>query len=265
VRAAAADGLAPLEPARRLAVLTPLLRDPIKAVRLAALHSLSTIPRERFDTVARPAFDAALQDYIAVQSLALDMPGARLNLAQILQNTGQSELAEQHYLAALKLDPDFSPARLNLAQLYVQQGRLKPAQEVLKTGLSRHPGIGELQYSLGLLLARDGELQAAADALQKAARLLPNRGRVAYNLALAWQQLGKPKLAEQSFLAAVKTDPKDPDLLYALAAFYFHEHQLQQSQSWTEKLRLLRPDDPRSMALQRALKTDATKARAPVK
>ncbi len=265
VRAAAADGLALLEPSRRMQVLTPLLRDPIKAVRLAALHSLSTVARERFDAGARPAFDAALQEYMAVQSLALDMPGAQLNLAQMLQNTGQAEQAEQHYLAALKLDPDFSPARLNLAQLYAQQGRIKPAQEVLKAGLLRQPGIGELQYSLGLLLAQDGDLAAAAQALQKAARLLPTRGRVAYNLALAWQQLGKNKLAEQSYLAAVKTDPSDPDFLYALAAFYYHGHQLQQAQRWADKLKQLRPDDPRSITLQRTLRVDTPKSQGALK
>jgi tetratricopeptide (TPR) repeat protein len=267
VRAAAADGLALLEPARRMAVLASLLRDPVRAVRLAAMHSLSTVPRERLDAAARTAFDAALQEYIAVQSLALDMPGAQLNLAQMLQNNGQAEQAEQHYLAALMLDPDFSPARLNLAQLYAQQGRLKPAQEVLMAGLSRQPGIGELQYSLGLLLAQTGERQAAADALQKAARLLPTRGRVAYNLALAYQQLGKNRLAEQSFLAAAKANASasDPDVLYALAAFYYHERQLQKAQTWADQLRLLRSDDPRSMALQRALSTDATRARSAVK
>ena len=265
VRTAAADGLALLEPARRMEVLTPLLHDPIRAVRMAAIHSLSTLPRERFDAGARPAFDAALQEYIAVQSLALDMPGAQLNLASILQNTGQAELAEQHYLAALKLDPDFSPARLNLAQWYAQQGRIKPAQNVLKEGLSRQPGIGELQYSLGLLLAQEGDLQAAIDALQKAARLLPLRGRVSYNLALAYQQLGKNRLAEQSFLAAVKADATDPDVLYALAAFYFHAHKRAQAQQWADRLKLLRPDDARSGALQRALGAQATMAPGAVK
>ena len=265
VRTAAADGLALLEPARRMEALLPLLRDPIRAVRMAAMHSLSTIPRERFDAGAKPAFDAALQEYIAVQSLALDMPGAQLNLAQILQNTGQAELAERHYLTALKLDPDFSPARLNLAQLYAQQGRIKPAQDVLKAGLSRQPGIGELQYSLGLLLAQDGELQAATDALQKAAKLLPLRGRVSYNLALAYQQLGKSRLAEQSFLAAVKADPSDPDVLYALAAYYFHAHKQAQALQWAERLKLLRPDDPRSGPLQRALRTQAAAVSGNVK
>ena len=72
-------------------------------------------------------------------------------------------------------------------------------------------------------------------------------------------------MAEQSFLAAVKADPSDPDVLYALAAYYFHSHQMQQAQQWADRLKLLRPDDPRFSPLQRALRTQAAAAPGTVK
>ena len=72
-------------------------------------------------------------------------------------------------------------------------------------------------------------------------------------------------MAEQSFLAAVKADPSDPDVLYALAAYYFHAHKQAQALQWAERLKLLRPDDPRSGPLQRALRTQAAAVSGNVK
>jgi tetratricopeptide (TPR) repeat protein len=253
VRVAAADSLAALEPVRRMEVLGPRLSDPLRAVRMAAVHSLSTIPLQQLGAQLLGPFETAMKEYIAVQSLSLDMPGARLNLAVMYQNTGQIALAEEHYLGALKLDPDFSPARLNLAQMLAAQGRLQNAQTVLKDGLARIPAIGDMQYALGLLLAQDGKTQASLEALQKAAKLLPQRARVRYNLGLAYQQTGQTKAAEQALLAAARVDESDADVLYALAAFYFHGKQLKEARIWADKLRQVQPGDQRLVNLERAL------------
>ena len=257
VRVAAADSLATLEPLRRMEVLGPHLSDPLRAVRMAAVHSLSTIPRQQFDPQLLGPFDAAVKEYIAVQSLSLDMPGARLNLAVMYQNTGQIALAEGQYRGALKLDPDFSPARLNLAQMLAALGRIQDAQAVLKEGLARIPAIGDLQYSLGLLLAQDGQAKASIDALQKAAKLLPLRARVHYNLGLAYQQTGQAKAAEQSLLTAVRADETDADGLYALAALYFHGHKPNEARMWANRLRQAHPGDQRLVSLERALGAQA--------
>lgn len=253
VRVAAADSLAALEPRRRMEVLGPRLSDSLRAVRLAAVLSLSTLARQQLDATLRGPLDRAVEEYIAVQSLALDMPGARLNLAVLYENTGQLVLAEQHYRGALKLDPDFSPARLNLAQMLAGQGRIRDAQAVLAEGLARIPTMGEMQYALGLLLAQDGQTLASLAALQKAARLLPLRARVHYNLGLAYQQTNQSGAAEQALLTAARVDTTDADLPYALAAFYFRGHQFKEARVWVEKLRQVQPGDPRLAHLEQAL------------
>lgn len=253
VRVAAADSLAALEPLRRMEVLGPRLGDPLRAVRMAAVHSLSTIPRQQLDAQWLAPFDTAAKEYIAVQSLSLDMPGSRLNLAVMYQNTGQIALAEDQYRGALKLDPDFSQARLNLAQMLAGQGRVLDAQSVLKDGLARVPEIGEMQYALGLLLAQDAQTKDSVVALQMAAKLLPLRARVHYNLGLAYQQTGQMKAAEQSLLAAARVDEVDADILYALAAFYFHRQKVEEARDWADRLRQVQPGYQRLASLDRAL------------
>jgi predicted CXXCH cytochrome family protein len=254
VRAAAADSLDAVPVAQVVAALTPLLRDPIRAVRIAAARSLAAFPPEELDASQRPVFDAALAEFIAVQSVALDMPGAHLNLAVVYQNTGQLQAAETHYLDALRIDPDFTPARANLAQLYSATSRKAEAERVLTEGLRRVPGIGELQYSLGLLLAEEGRLPEAAAALSNAVRLLPGRSRVQYNLGLALQQLGRRKPAEAALLAAQRLDPDDPATPYALAIFYAQGGQRRQALEWAERLQTLAPADPRVRELIASLR-----------
>jgi predicted CXXCH cytochrome family protein len=245
MRAAAAASLEGLPPAARIHAGVPLLSDPIRAVRIAAARSLSALPPGRLDAAARPAFDAAVAEYIAAQSVSLDMSGARLNLAVLEQNLGRAESAEQHYLAALRIDPDFTPARANLAQLYGAMGRRTDAERVLKEGVARMPELGELHYSLGLVLAEDARLPEAAQSLRRAARLLPQRARVHYNLGLALQQLGERNEAEAALLRAQQLDPNDPSLAYALAVFNAQAGRMSKVQEWVSVLRNLSPNDPR--------------------
>ncbi|HEY6355624.1 MAG TPA: tetratricopeptide repeat protein, partial [Burkholderiaceae bacterium] len=248
VRAAAADSFDAVPAAQRVYALGPLLSDPVRAVRIAAARGLSSVRQDQI-AAQRPAFDAALAEYIAAQNVSLDMPGAQFNLAVVYQNTGRLDVAERHYLQVLKIDPDFTPARANLAQLYSSAARSADAERVLTEGLQRMPTIGELQYSLGLVLAEENRIDEAAAALTKAAKLLPERARVHYNLGLALQQLGRRQPAETALLQAQELDPSDPATCYALAIFYSQGQQYAQALPWAEKLLALDPANAQARQL----------------
>ena len=249
VRAAAADSVEGLSASQRVEALSPLLTDPLRAVRIAAARNLSSLPVDQLGAATRPAFEAALSEYIAAQSVALDMPGAQFNLAIVYENTGRRELAEQHYLGALKIDPDFTAARANLAQLYSGLARNAEAERVLAEGVRRNPRIGELQYSLGLLLAEEKRMEEATEALAQAAKLLPNQANVHYNYGLALERMGRKDLAETALLRAQRLDPADPAVPYALAVFYAQSGRKGQALEWAERLRTLRPGDPQVQRL----------------
>lgn len=244
VRTAAANSMEGLSVAQRVEALTPLLTDPVRAVRVTAARNLSFVPIDELREETRPAFQAALQEYIATQTFSLDMPGAHLNLAVVYENTGRATLAEPHYLSALKIDPDFTPARANLARLLNAASRNAEAIAVLTEGLKRLPQLGELQYSLGLLLAEEKRMKEATEALGKAAKLLPDRASVHYNYGLALQQMGQGGPAEKALLEAQRLDPADPTVPYALAVFYAQKGQREQALQWGETLLALRPGDP---------------------
>ena len=259
VRASAADSLGVVAPEQRIDALVPLLSDPVRAVRIAAARSLSSVAKELIAVADRAALEAAIAEFIATQSHALDMPGAHLNLAVVYANTGQTALAVQHYRAALKIDPDFTPARANLATLYNATARNADAISLLTEGLRRQPRIGELQYSLGLLLAEENRLSEAAAALEKAARLMPERPRVHYNLGLALQKTERLTQAASALEAAFTLNPQDAAPAQALAILFAQRGDRAKALRWAHTWATLAPSDPRVQRLLAQIQGDMTR------
>ena len=139
------------------------------------------------------------------------------------------------------MDPSFFPAYMNLGNLFNRQGRNKEAEQMFRNLTERQPEEGEGYYSLGLLIAEMGKIEEARISLAKAVQLLPNRPRVRYNYALTLQHLGIRSEAEKSLLEAHLLDPKDTDIVYALAVFYIQERNWNKALSYANKLKNLLP------------------------
>ena len=228
-------------PPERLTHAAPLLRDPVRAVRIEAARVLAAVPADRLDASQRQAFDAALAEFKDAQVAMADLPASHLNMAVLHESLGRRDLAEQAYRTALRMDPFFVPARVNLVTLDNAAGRNADAERVLREGITRTPGEGELYYSLGLLLAEEKRLPEAADMLGKAAQLVPDRARVRYNHGLALQQLGRAREAEAALLRAQEIDPADPQIVYALATLLVQQKQWKRALPYAEKLVGLTP------------------------
>jgi predicted CXXCH cytochrome family protein len=262
VRAAAAGGLGPLAPRERLAA-APLLKDPIRLVRIEAARVLASAPSEALDPSQRRTYEAALAEYQDAQMAMADMPSSHLNLGVLYADQGRVELAEQAYRTALRMDPYFLPARSNLAQLYNQMRRNADAERVLREGIARHPQSGELFYSLGLVLAEEKRVPEAAAALGKAAALLPGRARVRYNYGLALQQLGRRPEAEAALRQASQLDPRDPQIVHALAIFYVQQRDWRRALPYAQKLAELAPGDSRARELLQQIQQASAAGQGP--
>jgi Flp pilus assembly protein TadD len=244
VRAAAVEGLDRLPAGERIAAAAPLLKDPIRAVRIAAAQTLSSVPPAQLPISERPAFDAALGELEAAQVAMADMPSARLNLGVVHERLGRPDLAEQDYGAAARMDPALTPAVTNLAALYSAEGRNAEAERLLREAIAREPAQGELRYSLGLLLSEDGRGIEAVAELTEAARLLPRSARAQYNLGLALERLGRRREGEAALLKADALDPADVDVVYALAVFYAKQDEYDRAVTYARRLGALLPADP---------------------
>lgn len=254
VRVAAVDAAAALPAQERVAQVSPMLDDAVRAVRVEATRVMATVPRDQLDASRRDKLDAAMTEYQSAQMAMADMPSSRFNLGAMCAAMGQFDRAEQAYLDAIRLDPYFLPARFNLANLYNQKGRNKDAEKVLREGIVRAPREGELYYSLGLLLAEEKRLPESTEALAKAVRLMPRQARILYNYGLALQLTGRRVDAENALLSASQIEPADSQILYALATFYAQQKKWNRAQKYAERLLRQDPHNPQFTALLARIK-----------
>jgi tetratricopeptide (TPR) repeat protein len=205
---------------RMVELVSPLLFDPVQAVRIEAASRLAGGPTQLLRPYQREALDETIREYEATMTYSLDFAFAGHNLGNLYGRLGDAHRAERYYRSAIEIDDLFYPAKVNLALLYNASGRNAEAEQLLREVLAAYPDRSDVAYSLGLLLAEMGRLEDAVEFLGLAATTLPDRGRVHYNYGLALQSLGRPVEAETALQTAIETDPDNLDFLYALADHY---------------------------------------------
>ena len=215
VRAGSAEALAALEPDERIRYAAPLLRDPVRLVRLEAARALADVPPSRVPEGDRANYDQAWRELIASESLLADMPTMQMNLGGLAWQHADPVAAEAAYRRAVTLDPYLAPAYAALATLLSTVGRNPEAEQVLREGVRRVPDSGELHSTLALLLAEEHQDKAALDEMTAASKLAPPRARVFYNLGLLQQRAGDMRSAEASLTKAHSLG--DMDATHALA------------------------------------------------
>lgn len=200
----------------RRALAYPLLGDARLAVRCEAANLLADVDLE---PEQRPAFDAALAEWIATQRLNLDTPQARHNLALLEQRRGRPQAAEAGYRSALALEGDFAPSAVNLADLLREQGREEEVQSVLRAALERAPRTAVLHGALGLSLVRVGQTERALEPLRNACELAPEDAHHAYVYAVALNSLGSASGALRVLDEALGRHPRNVALLSAATTY----------------------------------------------
>jgi tetratricopeptide (TPR) repeat protein len=211
IRIGALRALSALPPAAHAPLAAPLLQDPVRAVRLAAVDIISPV-RQSLDAPFAAGFARAEREYMDAQLAIIERPEALGNLANLFRNRGDLAQSENYYRHALAREPRLITARANLADLYRSQQRDDKAKKVLEDGLQLEPDDATLHHSLGLLLVRTGHSAEALNELQRAAVLQPENSRFLYVYAVALNSMGQPDAAIESLRAAQERFPGDPDI-----------------------------------------------------
>jgi predicted CXXCH cytochrome family protein len=201
-------------------VLTPLLKDSARLVRLDAAWALS--PELLPDSPARKELDAYL-------ALSLDQPSGRIRLGQDLANRGRLVEAEKEMALAAQWDP-YSPGILDTQALvlaglgrsaeagdkfyraaelaptnatlsmraglaFAEAGRLPEAEKAFRLAVTRDPHFDRAWYNLGLLYAQESRLPEAIEALRQAEAAAPTVADYPYALATVLLRAGDPAAA----------------------------------------------------------------------
>lgn len=206
-RAAAVRCLAEAPDAAEL--LTPLLQDPVRLVRLDAAWALSS--RLPPDSPARRELDAYL-------ALGLDQPAGRLRVGQDLANRGDFAGAEREMALAVQWDP-LSPAiREAHGMVLAALGRNAEAGAELYHAAELAGGRGGASaFRAGLAFAEANRTTEAENAFHLAVRCDPQLDRAWYNLGLLQAGQGRLGEAVKALRQAEAVAPTAPDYPYALA------------------------------------------------
>ncbi|MCL2305285.1 MAG: tetratricopeptide repeat protein [Planctomycetaceae bacterium] len=120
------------------------------------------------------------------------------------------------YQTSIYLDPLFLPARVNLAMLYDERGESDAAEKEFRKALEIDPNQGEIHYSLALLLAQQNRFPESVASFEKAVPLLPNHARMRYNYGLALLKAGRTDDAKKQLTESLRLDPNSTDAALVL-------------------------------------------------
>lgn len=233
-----------LPPAERAALLTPMLNDPVKAVRIVAARDLLSVARNNGLGAAQDNWDAAIAEYEAVQKSLAERAEANLNLAMLYQASGRAAEVEGLLRTALKRDPDFYPALVTLVQWLEANGRGQEAQTLLDDSLKAHPEAALLQHTRGLSLIRAGKTAEAMSALHKAAQLEPQNPQYGYVLAVALHDSGKVTEACDELERLLKAQPANRNARLSLIQYYLENGQEPKAQVLLQGWKKMNMGDP---------------------
>lgn len=227
-----------LPPPERVALYGPLLKDPVRAVRILAARDLLGVPGQG------TAWNSAISEYEQVQSSLLERAEANLNLAMLYQASGRGGKVEAQLRSALVRDPDFFPALVTLAQWLEANGRSEEARRLIAEQLAQHPDAALLQHTQGLMLIRAGDMANAMPHLRNAERLDPANAQYAFVLAVALHDSGKVEQACQQLEDLLKRQPYNRNARLSLIQYYLENGQEPKAQAVMQSWKALNPGDP---------------------
>ncbi|WP_445178149.1 tetratricopeptide repeat protein [Pseudomonas sp. McL0111] len=232
-----------LPPPERAPLLTPLLGDPVKAVRIVAARDLLSVARNGMGA-AQANWDAAIAEYEDVQKSLAERAEANLNLAMLYQASGRSSEVEPLLRTALKRDPDFYPALVTLVQWLEANGRGQEAQTLLDDNLKAHPDAALLQHTRGLSLIRASKSAEAMVPLRKAAQLEPQNAQYGYVYAVALHESGKVAEACEELERLLKVQPANRNARLSLIQYYLENNQEPKAQVLLQGWKTMNMGDP---------------------
>lgn len=174
---------------------------------------------------------------------------SRLVAAQLLQQSGQYDLAEPEYDALRRLGEVRPVAELARVDALARANRLDDAEKAASVLTAAHPELAASWVALGDILRQREKYGPAIPAYTKALGLIEDtnpEGRwfPLYARGIAYERSGDFNAAEADMRAALKIRPDQAQILNYLGySFIDRNHNLDEALKMIEKAAQLRPED----------------------
>jgi Flp pilus assembly protein TadD len=253
VRGAAVEALGDNLQPQWLPLLTPMLRDEYRLVRLRAAASLAGVPAEALSAEDHKARDLATDELLSSFKARPDDTAAYHNLGNLRmeqrdfgkaitafedalklqpQNVsslvnaalaynmgGDNTLAEARLRAAAHLEPTNAAVQLNLGMLLGEVGEMEGAEQAFRAAFKFDTNSAQAAFNLGILLAESAPKESL-EWCEKAAGLRPGEARYAFTLAFYQQKAGQTGNAMETLERSLKLSPAHPESYVLLVQLY---------------------------------------------
>jgi predicted CXXCH cytochrome family protein len=227
-RLSAAQTTSMLSPADKIRLLTPLLSDQYKAVRVAAARSLVGVT---LSGAAKTAYDLAFAELSTSFSVNAWRGEGRANKAVMHIELNQLDKAAFEFEQSINIDPYFAGSYLGLADVYRLQQQDNKLDELYQTALQRLPKSAELHYSNALYQVRKQQYEPALAAFKMAYRLMPDNAQYLYAYVLSMDGIGQSKQALNTLKMLLGRFKVNQQLL-ELGLYLAQKNQDRQSYDW---------------------------------
>lgn len=208
------------------------------AVAIALLFVVLTLRRNR-------DYHSELAIWTDTVTKLPDNARARVNLAEILINTGQPTQALEHASEAVRLRPGYPEAQTNLGIALAQTGRSTEALLPCRTAIDLNPRYARGHSNLAVVLAQLGQLPEAIQHLQEALRLAPESpdvGALRINLGNALLKAGRLSEAIAQYTAVLELAPTSIETRYRLGIALGLSNRLREAEVQMQAVLNLQPD-----------------------
>jgi tetratricopeptide (TPR) repeat protein len=231
VRAAAIRGVAARSPLELIEFVAPKLRDPARAVRMAAANRLVANAAQLAQTEFRGQHAAAVKEYRDGMAATLDRAQTHRNLAGLDEAMGDDVAAVKSLRTAIKLEPYLTVPRTELSQLLAAMRDDPTRAAAWKQSGGSDQEIRRLREEEVNLLERDKEL-------------LPGDAFVYYHRGQLLFLLDRVDEARMEFEKACELAPGEYEYWKWLALICERQKRWEQGIVALHKMQELRPNDP---------------------
>jgi tetratricopeptide (TPR) repeat protein len=149
---------------------------------------------------SREAFDRSLE-------LLPDEPGAFVNQAIALRQSGKAREALNPLQRAIQIKPDYALAYFHLGQTYGELGESDRARSAFQEVIRLEPRNPDPLIHIGILASREGDIDGAIRWFRQAIAIDPNSTTAHYNLGGMLGMKGLASEARAEFETVLRIDP----------------------------------------------------------
>lgn len=188
---------------------------------------------------------AAIDHFSRVSDDSKFYLSARVQIAFLLQDTGQVEKGIEQISALIRKFPENADLYVYLGSFYEESEVFDRAVEALENAIRLEPDNAKAYFRLGVVYDKQGNKTASIAAMKKVIALDPKNANALNYLGYTYADLGRNlKEAERLVREALKLKPEDGYITDSLGWVFYKQGYYESALKYLKKAAEIVPDDP---------------------